>query len=105
HIVFAGFSQGVAMTFRAATASTRRVGGVIAAGGDIPPEIGPDALAAVRAALVCRGSHDEWYTAQKFNDDLERLRTARVPVQPLEFDKGHEWSEDVVRAASAFLDD
>src|SRR5213593_76043 len=38
-VVFSGFSQGVAMAFRAAAASSRRVDGVIAAGGDVPPEI------------------------------------------------------------------
>ena len=46
-IVFAGFSQGVAMAFRAAASSTRRVGGVIAVGGDVPPEIDIVALARV----------------------------------------------------------
>src|SRR5580698_502066 len=40
-IVFAGFSQGVAMAFRAAT---QFEGGVIAVGGDIPPELAPEAL-------------------------------------------------------------
>ena len=39
-LVLAGFSQGVAMAFRAAAAATtRRVDGVIAVGGDVPPEI------------------------------------------------------------------
>src|ERR1017187_742462 len=38
-IVFAGFSQGVAMAFRAAVNVPSRVTGVIAVGGDVPPEI------------------------------------------------------------------
>jgi predicted esterase len=37
-IVFAGFSQGVAMAFRAALLGARR-GAVFAAGGDVPPEL------------------------------------------------------------------
>lgn len=38
-LVFSGFSQGVSMTFRAACASTRPVAGVVALGGDVPPEL------------------------------------------------------------------
>ena len=56
-LVYAGFSQGVAMTFRAAAASTRPVSGVIAAGGDVPPEIDAAALARINAALVCHGAN------------------------------------------------
>ena len=103
HLVFAGFSQGVAMTFRAAAACARPVAGAIAAGGDVPPEIGASALANIRSALVCRGSRDEWYTPAKFDSDLGRLREAGVRVRSLEFDGGHDWSADVVQAASAFL--
>jgi predicted esterase len=102
-IVFAGFSQGVAMTFRAAAASPRAVDGVIAVGGDVPPEVEDAALARVRRTLICRGSRDEWYTQAIFERDLERLRHAGLAVQPLAFDGGHEWSGDVVDAASTFL--
>jgi predicted esterase len=104
-LVFAGFSQGVAMAFRAAAACSRPVAGAIAAGGDIPPEIASPALARLRTVLLCRGLQDNWYTAEKFADDLARLRAAGVDVQPLEFDTGHEWADDVVRAASTFLDE
>src|SRR5262245_4530681 len=38
-VVFAGFSQGVAMAFRAAACSARPVLGVVAVGGDVPPEL------------------------------------------------------------------
>lgn len=103
HIVFAGFSQGVAMAFRAAAASSRRVAGVIAAGGDVPPEIDASGLATVGSALLCRGVRDEWYTATKFAENQRRLREANVPVQPLEFDGGHEWTAEVISAADGFL--
>jgi predicted esterase len=103
YIVFSGFSQGVAMTFRAAAASTRPVAGAIAAGGDVPPEITPAALAKVGSALVCRGRDDWAYATETFDRDLRRLREANVRVQPLEFDGGHEWSAEVVGAAEAFL--
>jgi predicted esterase len=101
--VLAGFSQGVAMMFRAAAASAHSVDGVIAVGGDVPPELDADALPRVRQALVCHGTRDQWYTAEKFGRDVQRLREAGVTVRPLAFDGGHEWSDEVVQAASAFL--
>lgn len=104
-LVLAGFSQGVAMTFRAAVAAPQRVDGVIAVGGDIPPELDAAALARVGAALVCRGERDDWYTAEKFDNDLRRLREAGAVVRPFVFGGGHEWSDDVLRAAGAFLDE
>jgi len=102
-LVFAGFSQGVATAFRAAAASARRVDGVIAVGGDVPPEIGAAALGRVARALVCRGSRDEWYTTAKFDADIGRLRVAGASVTPLAFDGGHEWPDPVNHAAAAFL--
>ena len=102
-LVLTGFSQGVAMMFRAATASPRAVHGVIAVGGDVPPEIDAAALARVRTALVCRGTQDEWYTEPIFLRDIQRLRDAGAAVEPLEFAGGHEWSAAVVQAAGRFL--
>ena len=102
-MVFAGFSQGVAMTFRAATVAARAADGVIAVGGDVPPELDAAALGRVKTALICHGARDDWYTPVKFDDDLRRLRDARVDARPLEFDGGHEWSAGVAHAASLFL--
>ena len=102
-LVFAAFSQGVAMGFRAATATTRRVDGVIAVGGDVPPEIDAASLARVRKALVCRGASDEWYTDTKFQHDVTRLHEAGVKVHDVTFDGGHEWSEAVLKNAATFL--
>jgi predicted esterase len=102
-LVFAGFSQGVAMAFRAAANTPRRVAGIVAVGGDIPPEIVPAALGRVSAVLVCRGSTDNWYTSEKFAADAQRLRDAAVDVRAVEFDGGHEWSAPVADAAATFL--
>jgi predicted esterase len=101
-IVFAGFSQGVAMAFRAAV-NVRDGAGVIAVGADIPPELSPDALKRVSGALIARGASDEWYTKEKFADDERRLRDCSVNVRALEFNGGHEWSDQVAAAASQFL--
>ena len=102
-IVFAGFSQGVAMAFRAAVHTTHGSASVIAVGNDIPPEIAPDTLARLSAALLVRGSSDEWYTAEKFANDEQRLRQCGVNVRALSLNAGHEWSTDLIDAASQFL--
>lgn len=102
-LVFAGFSQGVAMTFRAACESRRKVSGVMAVGGDVPPELNRSLLGRIPSALVCHGARDEFYTREKFQADVTRLRSAGVVVQALDFDGGHEWADAVVDAAAAFL--
>ena len=102
-IVFAGFSQGVGMAFRAAVHSTRGVAGVIAAGGDIPPEIATADLSRVSAALIARGKSDGFYPAEQFDRDKQRLRGCSVSVNALRFDGGHEWPDDLISAASQFL--
>jgi predicted esterase len=104
-IVYAGFSQGVAMTFRAAAASRRQIAGVITVGGDVPPELEAASLAGIPAALICRGARDAVYTTAKFDSDIGRLRAAGATVTALAFDGGHEWSEPVIHAAAAFLRD
>ena len=104
-VVYAGFSQGVAMTFRAAGVSPHPVAGVIAVGGDVPPELQAASLARIPAALICRGVRDGVYATSKFDSDIGRLRAAGATVTPLSFDGGHEWSEPVLHAAAAFLRD
>jgi predicted esterase len=103
-VVFAGFSQGVAMAFRAACTSAEKIAAVIAVGGDIPPELSNDQLARLPAALMARGGADEWYTAAKWDDDKARLRTAGVEVVAVGFDGGHEWHPDVNPQAAMLLD-
>ena len=102
-VILAGFSQGVAMVFRAAAAAAPPVHGVIVVGGDVPPELDAPALARVGAALVCRGAEDPFYSPEKFDNDARRLREAGVEVRPLLYPGGHEWSPEVIRAAGLFL--
>jgi predicted esterase len=101
--VFTGFSQGVGMAFRAAAKTVVPVAGVIAVGGDIPPELTPDSLRRLTRVLITRGDSDTWYTQEKFTADDQRLRDAAVQVHALQFDGGHEWSSEVISAASDFL--
>jgi predicted esterase len=102
-LVLAGFSQGVAMAYRAACGSAPAVAGVISLGGDVPPELDRQALARIPAALIGRGSRDDWYTDQKLGADLARLRDAGVAVTVVTLDAGHEWTDAFSRAASDFL--
>jgi predicted esterase len=103
-LVLSGFSQGVSMAFRAAATVGRRVSGVIALGGDVPPEIEAAVLARVPAVLLGSGNKDEWYTSEKVASDERRLRSAGVDLQVCSFDGGHEWTSVFAQAASRFLD-
>jgi dienelactone hydrolase len=100
-LVVAGFSQGVAMAFRAA----RPLGAaaVMALGGDIPPELDAAALRAIPVALVARGSRDGWYTDETFAADAARLREAGAAVDAVTLDAGHEWTDAFNQRAGEFL--
>ena len=102
-LVFCGFSQGVAMAYRAAARCGYACQGVIALGGDVPPELRADAAVAWPPVLFGRGRTDAWYTAEKMDTDLAALRTAGAPAVPLVFDGGHEWTDAFRHAAGRFL--
>ena len=102
-IVFAGFSQGVAMAFRAAVSATASRRCVIGVGGDVPPELGPGELRELFSVLICRGSEDPWYGRETFAADVQRLQTAGVAVQACLVAGGHEWAREVSDAAGQFL--
>jgi predicted esterase len=102
-LVFSGFSQGVAMAYRAACASPRPIAAVMALGGDVPPDLDRTHLARIPAALVGRGQRDEWYTNQKCAGDLVRLQAAGVGVTQVTLDAGHEWTPAFSAAAASFL--
>jgi predicted esterase len=99
--VFAGFSQGVAMAFRAAANVSGAA--VIAVGGDVPPDLTTDELQRLAAVLIARGKSDEWYTEGKFAEDQRRLRECSVNYRAIEFSGGHEWTVEVSEAASEWL--
>ena len=101
-VVMVGFSQGVAMAFRAAVRGARRTSGVVGVGGDVPPELLADPAAAFPPALITRGERDEWYTAAKLKSDATALRARGIPVETLVYHGVHEWTPDVAAAASAF---
>ena len=95
-IVFAGFSQGVAMAYRAA--ANIRSDGVIALGGDVPPDV----REALPPVLIGRGVSDDWYTTEKFEKDLNVLQ-AITKVTTCVYDGRHEWTDEFRDAAARFL--
>ena len=102
-VVYAGFSQGVAMAFRMAGRGRHRTAGVVALGGDVPPELERTAVARAPLVLLGRGTHDAIYTSDKFTSDQTRLREAGVDLTVHEFDAAHEWTLEFSQAVGVFL--
>jgi predicted esterase len=102
-IVYTGFSQGVAMAFRAAVRGEGRVHAVIAVGGDVPPELLHDSSSAFPRVLLARGQRDEWYTQEKFDADVSALTASGEAVKALAYDGAHEWNTAVSTAVGEYL--
>jgi predicted esterase len=100
-LVYLGFSQGAAMAARAA-ARGRQATGLILLGGDIPPEVKAERNLHLPPTLLGRGSRDEWYTDQKFKDDLSFLQE-HTRVTRCQFAGGHEWVDPFRDAVGEFL--
>lgn len=103
-LVYAGFSQGASMAYRAAAHGGHACDGVVALGGDVPPEIADDASARLPPVLVGRGEADLWFTREKLEQDLGRLARLGVSVRSVTFPGGHEWTDAFRDAMGEFLD-
>ncbi len=107
-VVYAGFSQGVAMAYRAAafvaSPEVPRPRGVVLLAGDIPPDVAP-VLSSLPPVLVGRGTEDDWYTEPKATADLETFRVAGVRPSLHVFDSGHVWDPSFIARAGEFLDE
>jgi len=102
-LVFAGFSQGVAMAYRAALRGRHRAAGVIALAGDIPPELKTDATAAWPRVLIGRGDKETWFTEGKLRADVAFLESGHVAHEVARFTGGHEWTDEFRDAAGRWL--
>jgi predicted esterase len=103
-IVYAGFSQGVAMAFRAAVLGRDRASGIISVGGDVPPELLARSAARFPPVLFARGTRDELLTQPAFDADLAALTACGAAAQVLLYEGAHEWTAEVARAAGVFLE-
>ena len=105
-IVYAGFSQGAAMAYRATAfvsgESIPAPSGAILLAGDIPPDVRPR-LSQLPALLVGRGRADGLYTEEMAAIDRDRFRAAGVDPNWHEFDGGHAWGDGFVARARDFL--
>lgn len=103
-LVYVGFSQGVAMAYRAAAQGQRATDGLIALAGDLPPDV--VALAStLPTTLIGRGTGEEWYTADKCAADMQVLTTAGVKATEFVFEGGHEWTAAFLERSGQFLDE
>src|SRR5260221_9628708 len=102
-LVFCGFSQGVAMAFRAGLLGARKADAVLGLGGDVPPELLADGAKAFPRALLARGARDEWYSGAKLLADEAALQARGATVEMLSFDGAHEWHPDFATRAAAVL--
>ena len=80
------------MAYRTAFLGREGVDGIIALGGDIPPEI--DAIAGPRRPriLIGQGSEDQWYTDELLGRDQRKLEALGLPFEICRFAGGHEWN-------------
>jgi len=102
--VYAGFSQGTAMTYRAAAHASEACAGVIALAGDVPPELAGEASWGRPPVLIGRGTGDEWYNEAKWEHDESLLTSLGSEVETCVFEGGHEWTGTFRRRAGSFLE-
>ena len=103
-LIYAGFSQGVAMAYRAAAFAQRPCDAIIALAGDVPPDVAPLAASLPRV-LLGRGTEDKWYDADMAAADLNVLKAAGVNVSEHVFEGGHVWAAEFVSRAGTFVDE
>lgn len=94
-VVFAGFSQGASMAYRAAMLGRRPAAGIIALAGDVAPELRQVAPRQPwPRVLIGVGSRETWYTPDKLAADEAFLTSAGASVEVVRFDGGHEWTDE-----------
>ena len=102
-LIYVGFSQGVAMAYRAAAFVQRPCDGVIALAGDVPPDVAPLATTLPKV-LIGRGTDDKWYDAKKAAADLAVLQPATTVSEHV-FPAGHVWDPAFITRAGEFVDE
>ena len=101
-LVFAGFSQGVAMAYRAGLAGRRAADAILAVAGDLPPELKTPGRRWPPVRIVV-GTRETWYTPERLRADVDYLAAAGADVRATTFEGGHEWTPAVNAAAAELL--
>jgi len=104
-MVYAGFSQGVAMAYRAAAFARFQSQGLIALGGDLPADVLETGLNGITELLIGTGSEDPWYTPARLAEDQAKIESLGLKPTTLVFEGGHEWTDAFRISAGAFLAD
>jgi len=102
HQVFAGFSQGAAMAWRAA-AHCGPCQGLIVLGGDLPQDVAEAPGLELPPVLLGRGDEDPFYTAAQLEQDLAALALLGQAAEVVRFEGGHAWAPAFLDAAGRFL--
>ncbi len=103
-VVYIGFSQGVAMAFRAGLLGVARTLAIAAVGGDVPPELLTNAGLQFPAILFTRGARDEWLTQARFDRDAGAMAARGVALTTKVYDGAHEWNAEVSQTIGDFLE-
>jgi len=97
-LVFAGFSQGAAMAWRAA-AHCGSCHGVVVLGGDLPGDVARTHPLVLPPVLLGRGGQDPFYTAAPLERDLASLDRLGCQAEVVRFEGGHGWDSGFLEAA------
>lgn len=99
-----GFSQGVSMAYRMYAHSRVPVSGIIACGGDLPPDIAENlrALSPLRVLLV-HGRRDQIVPLRKAHEAHTQLTAAKLPVELFEFEGEHFIPSAAMPRIAAFI--
>jgi predicted esterase len=103
-LVYAGFSQGTAMAYRAAAFAGHPSDGLIILAGDLSPDVLPHA-ARLPPVLLGRGSEEAWYTEEVARRDLAHLHAAGILTVEHVFPDGHVRHPSFASRAGQFLDE
>lgn len=101
--VFAGFSQGVGMAYRAGVLGGHRCDAIVTVGGDVPPELTAVAVPTWPEVLAMTGEHDPYFPPDALEVNVDALRTRGVAVHTGVFDGRHEWAAGARVGTAAFL--
>ena len=102
-LVFAGFSQGAAMAWRAA-AHCGPCDGLVVLGGDLPQDVAAGSALALPPVLLGRGAQDPFYTGPQLERDIAAMLALGLEAEVVRFEGGHEWGPEFLAATGRFLE-
>jgi len=102
-LVVCGFSQGVAMAYRAGLRCAPAADAIVAVAGDVPPEFRERAPRPWPRVRIVTGTKDTWFTPERLRADEAALRAQGADVDATTFEGPHEWTAGVDAAVGQVL--